>query len=171
MKKVALLFLMAILAAVAMALSIYPSYLLAPPQAHTPEDIAHAFQMRGLAPWLVLAVALLSVFVGVTVWRLPKRPGIFRRVLLGTALVVLMAPLVVAAVISRGTIFERMFASLSEVELESDTASDTLNPVGDDEMVMGISVGGASRAYPIRIVGYHHIVHDTLGGEPVVATY
>lgn len=167
MKKAALLFLMAVLAALALALSIFPSYLLAPNRAHTPDDISFAFRMLGLAPWLVLGVAVLSSLVGITVWRLPKLAGTARRVLLGTALVVLMAPMVVAAAISRGTIFERMFTAVSEVELESEASQ----PVAGDEMVMGIAMGGEARAYPIRIVGFHHIVHDTLAGEPVVTTY
>jgi Protein of unknown function (DUF3179) len=32
-------------------------------------------------------------------------------------------------------------------------------------------VNGASRAYPIRQMGYHHVVNDTLGGVPIIATY
>jgi hypothetical protein len=39
------------------------------------------------------------------------------------------------------------------------------------EPVIAISVDGVARAYPIRIISYHHIINDTLAGEPVVATY
>jgi hypothetical protein len=39
------------------------------------------------------------------------------------------------------------------------------------EMVIAVNVGGAARAYPIRIISYHHIANDTVGGVPIVATY
>ena len=40
-----------------------------------------------------------------------------------------------------------------------------------DDMVLGINVAGHARAYPTRMMGYHHIVNDWLGDVPVVATY
>ena len=40
-----------------------------------------------------------------------------------------------------------------------------------DDMVIAIRRNGVSRAYPIREMAYHHVVNDTLSGEPVVATY
>jgi hypothetical protein len=39
------------------------------------------------------------------------------------------------------------------------------------EMVMAVHIAGEARAYPIRIVSYHHIVNDVVGGVPIVATY
>ena len=30
---------------------------------------------------------------------------------------------------------------------------------------------GEAAAYPIRQMAYHHLVHDTVGGVPVVVTY
>jgi hypothetical protein len=40
-----------------------------------------------------------------------------------------------------------------------------------DDMLIAVRVNGVSRAYPIREMGYHHIVNDTVGGQPIVATY
>ena len=34
-----------------------------------------------------------------------------------------------------------------------------------------VKVGGSARAYPIRTMGYHHIVNDIVGGTALVATY
>jgi len=39
------------------------------------------------------------------------------------------------------------------------------------DRVLGLSVNGASRAYPIRILNYHEIVNDIVGGAGVVVTY
>ncbi len=45
------------------------------------------------------------------------------------------------------------------------------NKVDSTKLVIGISMNGEAKAYPIEIIGYHHQVQDTLGGEPVMVTY
>lgn len=45
------------------------------------------------------------------------------------------------------------------------------NKVPVHDLVLGISINGDSRAYPIEIIGYHHQVRDTVGNEPVMITY
>jgi len=50
-------------------------------------------------------------------------------------------------------------------------------PVADEtdvkpnEPVIGLEIGGDARAYPLRILIWHEIVNDTVGGEPVAVTY
>ena len=39
------------------------------------------------------------------------------------------------------------------------------------EFVVGISVGGESRAYPVNVLSRHEIVNDTVGGVPVAVTF
>jgi len=39
------------------------------------------------------------------------------------------------------------------------------------EPVIGLAVNGDARAYPIRILMWHEIVNDTVGGVPVAVTY
>ncbi|MCP3985300.1 MAG: DUF3179 domain-containing protein [bacterium] len=39
------------------------------------------------------------------------------------------------------------------------------------EPVIGVAVGGASRAYPLRILDWHELVNDTLGGIPLTLAY
>jgi hypothetical protein len=38
-------------------------------------------------------------------------------------------------------------------------------------LVMGLVEGGEARAYPMRLLAYHHRVRDRIGGEPVLVTY
>jgi len=40
-----------------------------------------------------------------------------------------------------------------------------------NDRVLGVESNGVERAYPIRILNYHEIVNDTLGGQPIVITY
>jgi hypothetical protein len=37
----------------------------------------------------------------------------------------------------------------------------------DDEPVVGVAVGGEARAYPLRILDWHELVNDRLGGVPL----
>ena len=43
--------------------------------------------------------------------------------------------------------------------------------VDSSKLVIGITINGQAKAYPIEIIGYHHQVQDTVGGEPVMVTY
>ena len=45
------------------------------------------------------------------------------------------------------------------------------NKVAEDRLVVGIEVDGEARAYPLMFIGYHHQVHDTVGGKDVLVTY
>ncbi len=41
----------------------------------------------------------------------------------------------------------------------------------DREPVMALEINGDARAYPLRIMMWHEIVNDVVGGEPVAVTY
>ncbi len=45
------------------------------------------------------------------------------------------------------------------------------NVVEPTRLVVGIELGGQSRAYPIQFIGYHHQVRDTVAGTPVLVSY
>jgi hypothetical protein len=40
-----------------------------------------------------------------------------------------------------------------------------------DERVMGVSINGESRAYPLNMLSRHEIVNDTVGGKPIAVTW
>ncbi len=39
------------------------------------------------------------------------------------------------------------------------------------DRVIGLRLGNETRAYPLRILAWHEVVNDTLGGAPVLVTY
>lgn len=43
--------------------------------------------------------------------------------------------------------------------------------LSDSEPVFGVSLGGERRAYPLRILDWHEMVNDEVGGEPVTISY
>ena len=41
----------------------------------------------------------------------------------------------------------------------------------NDDLVLGLEWGGEARAYPVRMLRFHHIVNDTVAGRPLLITY
>jgi hypothetical protein len=41
----------------------------------------------------------------------------------------------------------------------------------DEDRVIGVSLGGQARAYPVRALLYHEAVNDEVGGVPIAAVY
>ena len=52
--------------------------------------------------------------------------------------------------------------------INSDEAAGQMRP---DERVIGLSIGGDHRAYPLNLLSRHEIVNDTVGGVPVAVTW
>ncbi|MBC7424203.1 MAG: DUF3179 domain-containing protein [Ferruginibacter sp.] len=50
-------------------------------------------------------------------------------------------------------------------------ANAALNKTDTGGLVIGIVNNGEAKAYPIRLLGYHHQVYDSIGGKPVIVTY
>ncbi len=74
---------------------------------------------------------------------------------------------VAGGLVRRGSIFEEMFHPYDSPSFE--TAAEA--PIDSDDKVLAVKVGTEARAYPIRTMGYHHIVNDTLDGVPIAVTY
>ena len=51
------------------------------------------------------------------------------------------------------------------------TPADAAAWILPDDDVIGVEINGDARAYPIRIIGWHEMVNDTVGGVPVSLTY
>ena len=45
------------------------------------------------------------------------------------------------------------------------------NQIDSDRLIIGVVVNDVAKAYPIRFIGYHHQVLDTVGGNPIIVTY
>lgn len=58
--------------------------------------------------------------------------------------------------------------SIDDPEFEEAKSADWMR---DGDLVVAVGVGEEQRAYPIRILVWHEIVNDTVGGKPVAVTY
>ena len=43
--------------------------------------------------------------------------------------------------------------------------------IKDDDLVFGVAINGDVRAYPLRIMGWHEMFNETIGGVPVTLAY
>ena len=74
-----------------------------------------------------------------------------------------------AAWLAQQNPFEWMFNPVRAAEYASlDEASAF---VADDDMVLAVECDGDAVGYPVRLLAYHHLVEDTVGGRAIVATY
>jgi hypothetical protein len=83
-------------------------------------------------------------------------------------LVLLLVPVFGATWLARQNHFEWMFNPLPNPAYAK--AAD-VSFVNDDDRVLSVTIANEAVAYPIRLMGYHHVVQDTVGGTPIVATY
>ena len=50
-------------------------------------------------------------------------------------------------------------------------ANASANQVDTNRLIIGVVNGNQAKAYPIRFIGYHHQVMDTIDGKPILVTY
>ncbi len=60
------------------------------------------------------------------------------------------------------------FVPLDNPEVVTAEAATFLQP---DDRVLGLTVNGESRAYPINMMTFHHVANDVVGGQPVLVTF
>lgn len=125
-----------------------------PPVAQTPQLLSAARTAQALAPYASLALAAV---VAVQLWR--------RRTWGALALTIVALGCVA---LSRVNLFERVFASARD--LQTAPVAD-FHDIRDTDMVIGVTIEGESRAYPVRYLAYHHMINDRLGATAFLPTY
>ncbi len=73
----------------------------------------------------------------------------------------------VLAALARVNIYELMF----HPDDRPTFAAASRTKLDKDEKVIAVRSGAAARAYPIRIISYHHVINDVLDKAAIVATY
>ena len=49
--------------------------------------------------------------------------------------------------------------------------ADTARFMRDTDTVFGVRVGGEHRAYPVKVLSWHELLNDTVGGEPIALSF
>ncbi len=140
---------------------IIPVGLIMPFRAQSPRGLALAYTLRRWSPSLTLVVAAAAIALVVWLW---SNARCWRRV--GLALVLVLN--FTAAWFAQQNHFEWMFNPLPNAKYA--TISDA-GYMTDSDMVLAVEAQGEAVAYPIRLMAYHHVIQDTVGGTPLIATY
>ena len=64
--------------------------------------------------------------------------------------------------------FEWMFNPIAAPRFDVGAKAPAVDP---DDLVLGVVIKDDAVAFPVRRIGYHHVVNVTIGGEPIVASY
>ena len=155
MKGVALF----LLVVAAVAIVILPAYILNPFAPETERGLTVAYTAKRYAPVVTLVLIAAGLWLATKLWN-----RWWRKTLVVFALLLLVA----AAWLSHQNHFEWMFNPLSN---SAYAAASEASFVEADDMVLAVAVNGEAAAYPVRLLAYHHIVHDVVGGVPIVVTY
>ena len=139
-----------------------PAWLIQPFRFQTLWDLEVSFLLRRWSPIGTAVLAGFVVFRVVRLWR--ESPGLLRR----GVLVLAVSLSLLAAWFARQNHFEAFFHPLPEPAFARAAEASF---VADSDRVLGVEVNGEAAAYPIRQMAYHHLVHDVVGGVPIVATY
>jgi hypothetical protein len=149
-----------VFAAISSACIVIPMFVIRPFRPQGARELTIALAVRHAGPWIsgLCAAAVLLVLL-----RARKTTRTGARVTMAGLLLVAFA----GAFLTHVNIFEEMFHPYDSPSFESATEA----PVDSDDKVLAVTMGNQARAYPIRTMGYHHIVNDTVGGIPIAVTY
>jgi hypothetical protein len=138
-----------------------PIYVIQPFRPQQADQLALALTVRGFAPWISTLCALVALAAVIRVWMRPI--GVMARI----GLVSFAVLSTVACSLTFVNIFEVMFHPYPQPEFGPVNAA----LVDADDKVLSVRIAGEAHAYPIRIMGYHHIVNDSVGNVPIAVTY
>ena len=147
---------------IGLAMVIIPIWIIQPFKAQSQRGLELSYTLRRWSPVVTIAAFVAALALAVWLW-----PG-SRRWWRKAALVIALIPLLAATWFARQNHFEWIFNPLPNTAY---ARADEAGFVADTDMVIAIEHNGEPVAYPVRLMAYHHLVQDTVGGTPVVATY
>ena len=150
-----------LLIVIVLAIVLTPVFLIMPFKAQTPRIVEVSYMLRRWSPVVTILASLLILTLTIRLWLGGRW---WSRILL----VLVLVPVLAATWFARQNHFEWMFNPLPNPAYAKAAETTFVN---NHDRVMSVTIGNESVAYPIRLMGYHHVVQDTVGGTPIVATY
>ncbi len=147
--------------AVSLAAVVYPIYVIRPFRAQGPRELAAALLVMRFGPAAALLSGIAALAALFFYWRSQPRRWPRGGAAAGAALTCLLAGL------ARVNVYELMF----HPDGRPTFAPAARTKLDGDEKVIAVKIGAAARAYPVRILSYHHVVNDVLEDTAIVATY
>ena len=149
-------------AAVSLAIVVAPVWIIQPFKAQTARGLEASYAMKRWSPTLTIIALAFALILVVWLWRGARRW--WKKALL----VIVFIPLLASTWFARQNHFEWMFNPLANAAYAKASEAGF---VDEGDIVMAVESNGEAAAYPVRLMAYHHLVQDTVGGTPIVATY
>lgn len=146
----------------AFAIIFIPAWLIQPFKSQTSLSVHYAYVLRRFSPWLTLLLSVILILI------LIRNYKNFGRWWQKAAALLLLIVCLFSAWFARQNHFEWMFNPLKNPAYAAASKADFVDP---SDMVLGVKINGEDAAYPVRLLAYHHLVQDVVGGKPIVATY
>ena len=154
--------LLLVITLVALAIVLTPAWIIQPFKPQTTRGVEVSYSLRRWSPWITLIALALGLFLVTRLWRGSRRW--WKKALL----VVVLIPLLASTWFARQNHFEWMFNPLPNANYVKIAEAGF---VGNEDIVLAVESNGEAVAYPVRLMAYHHLVEDVVGGTPIVATY
>ena len=140
---------------------VYPMYVIRPFRAQGARELAAALQVIRYRPLITVICAAAALWAGAPYWRVQSHRWLRILAALGAVLVCVLAG------VARVNVFELMF---HPVEHPAFAAARQVK-LDKYDKVIAVKIRDSARAYPIRTMGYHHVVNDVVGDTAIVVTY
>ena len=147
--------------ALTLAAVVMPAWIIQPFRPQGSSALTFAMRLRSYSPLFTLLLLVAVIWDAAILWRGGRWWS-------RTMLVVLTLLAGGAAWLARQNHFEWMFHPLPGPQYATAGAASFVEPA---DLVLAVDKNGEAAAYPIRLMGYHHIVHDVVGKVPIVVTY
>ena len=146
---------------VGIAVVAIPVFLIMPFKPQSAQALSVSYALKTWSPLITIATAAAAFALVTFLWSGSRWWG--------KGLLVIGALLVLApAWFARQNHFEWMFNPLAN---SSYLKADAVRFAEESDMVLAIKINNEAVAYPVRLMAYHHVVEDVVGGTPICATY
>jgi len=147
---------------VAAATTVTPVLLVGPFRSQTPFDLSLSRTIGQWSPSVTILLLIVGIALAVLIWR--RGTGKLGKVGVILGCTALLAFTFAAQFRPAEIVFARL---VEVVRIPVDRAEH----IAREDLVLGVTSGTESAAYPVPIVAFHHIVNDQLADEPFVVTY
>jgi hypothetical protein len=141
---------------------VVPVFLIQPFRPQTQRALEVSYFLRNWSP-LATGVMLVAAFA-LVIWQWGHVRRWWHKALLVIVFLLSIAP----AWFARQNHFEWMFNPLKNSAYVKATDASF---VRDSDMMLAVKINNEAVAYPVRLMAYHHVVQDVVGGTPICATY
>ena len=146
----------------ALAIVFIPAFLIQPFRPQTGRGLEISYLLKSWSP--VVTIILAASVVGLMLWLWRGARRWWRK----AAMILLLLLTSAATWFARQNHFEWMFNPLAN---SSYVKASEASFVNESDMVLAVKFNNEAVAYPVRLMAYHHVVQDIVGGVPIVATY